>query len=95
MKIAGIIIQPRNINHDSEFDFEATYKGKTIYITTKHGHGRPERDYLTRYDIDVIDKSGSYDVQTWEDLHSLRDAIIYALKGACLIYALKGACLIS
>lgn len=85
MKIGGAVIQNRNIIEHSNNNFEATYKGKTIFITTKHGHGRPELKHLTRYDIDVVDDSGAYDVQTWEDLHSIRDAILFALKGACLI----------
>ena len=85
MKVAGIIIQNRNITVNTEKEFEATYKGKRIYITANHGHRRPKEEHLKRYDIDVIDNSGIYDVQTYEDLHTMRDAIIYALKGACLI----------
>jgi len=85
MKIAGAIIQERNIIVNTENEFEARYKGKRIYITANHGHGRPKEKHLTRYDIDVIDDCGMYDVQTYEDLHSMRDAIIYALKGASLI----------
>ena len=85
MKIAGVIIQNRNITVNTEKEFEARYKGKRIYITTNHGHGKPKENHLNRYDIDVIDDSGMYDVQTYEDLHTMRDAIIYALKRACLI----------
>lgn len=85
MKIAGVIIQNRNITVNTEKEFEAKYKGKRIYITANHGHGKPKESHLNRYNIDVIDDSGMYDVQTYEDLHSIRDAIIYALKGACLI----------
>jgi hypothetical protein len=85
MKVAGCIIQEKNITVNTEKKFEARYKGKRIYITANHGHGKPKEKHLKRYDIDVIDFDGTYDVQTWEDLHSIRDAIIFALKGACLI----------
>ena len=85
MKIAGVIIQNRNITVNTEKEFEARYKGKRIYITANHGHCKQKENHLNRYDIDVIDDSGMYDVQTYEDLHTMRDAIIYALKGACLI----------
>ena len=85
MKIAGAIIQNKNITVNNEKEFEARYKGKRIYITANHGRGMPKEKHLNRYDIDVIDSSGMYDVQTYEDLHSMRDAIIYALKGASLI----------
>jgi hypothetical protein len=43
-------------------------------------------DHLKRFLIDVVDiKTGMYDVQTYQDLHTVRDAIIYALKGAMLV----------
>lgn len=85
MKVAGIIIQNRNIIENTEDDFEAKYKGKTIIISTNHGFGEPKYSHLTRYNIDVIDDCGMKDVEAYEDLHTMRDAIIYALKGACLI----------
>lgn len=85
MKIAGIIIQNRNIITNSPTDFEAKYKKRTIYITTNHNHGKPIEKHLKRFDIDVICDKGSYEVQSYQDLHTIRDAIIYALKGACLI----------
>ncbi|HHX68962.1 MAG TPA: hypothetical protein GX708_13025 [Gallicola sp.] len=86
MKISGAIIQNKNITINSENDFVATYKGKEIIISTNHGFGKPKYNHLKRYNIDVVDIStGMIDVQTYEDFHTMRDAIRYALKGACLI----------
>ena len=86
MKISGAIIQQRNIIVSSENEFQATYKGKQINITTDHGFGKPEFGHLKRFNIDVIDiETGISDVQTYEDFHEINDAIRYALKGACLI----------
>ncbi len=86
MKISGAVIQERNISVNTSNEFEATYKGKQIYITTDHGHGESRWDHLTRYDINVIDlASGMHDVFTYGDFHTMRDAIRDALKGACLL----------
>lgn len=86
MKIAGRIIQNRNIIQNDPDYFEANYKHVTIVITTNHGFGRPKHKHLTRYSIDVYGRdNGIYDVQTWEDCHTLKDAIREALKGACLL----------
>jgi len=86
MKISGAIIQNKNITINSENDFVATYKGKEIIISTNHGFGKPKYNHLKRYNIDVVDIStGMIDVQSYEDFHTMRDAIRYALKGACLI----------
>lgn len=85
MKIAGAVIQNKNIKVNTESEFEAIYKGRRIYICTDHGFGKAKYDHLTRYDITVRDGSGMYDVESYEDLHTMRDAIIYALKGALLI----------
>jgi|GEM_PF-2924492 len=86
MKISGVVIQNRNISENTENDFVATYKGKSIVISTNHGFGKPKWDHLKRYNIDVKDiKLGMYDVQSYEDCHEMRDAIRLALKGACLI----------
>ena len=86
MKISGAIIQQRNIIVSSENEFQATYKGKEIYISTEHSLGKPKYDHLKRFNIDVQDmNTGMYDVQTYEDFHDINDAIRYALKGACLI----------
>jgi hypothetical protein len=66
--------------------FNANYKGKRIYISTDHGFGKPQYDHLKRFLIDVVDiKTGMYDVQSYQDCHTIRDAIIYALKGAMLV----------
>ena len=86
MKISGSIIQTRSIVVSSENEFHAIYKGREIYISTEHALGKPKYDHLKRFNIDVQDmKSGMYDVQTYEDFHDIKDAIRYALKGACLI----------
>lgn len=86
MKVAGIVIQDRNITIRTESDFEATYKGKNIVISTNHGFGKPKLDFLNRYNIDVTDiKTGMYDVQSYQDFPTMRDALIFALNGACLI----------
>ena len=86
MKISSLIIQNRNISVNTDNDFVATYKGKEIIISTRHGLGKPKYDHLKRYNIDVIDiASGLKDVQTYDDLHDMRDAIRLALKGSCLL----------
>jgi hypothetical protein len=86
MKIAGCIFQERNIRENSSTTFEATYKKRRFYISSDHGFGQPKEHWLTRYNIDVFDvESGMYDVQTYEDCHSIRDAIIVALKGAMFL----------
>ena len=86
MKVSTAIIQNKKISEHSETDFVATYKGREIKITTNHGHGKAEYDHLTRYDITVIHlESGMHDVNTYEDFHTMRDAIRYAIIGACLM----------
>lgn len=86
MKVSGCIFQNRNIVTNTDNEFEAVYKGKSIYITTNHGFGEPEYSHLKRLLIDVVDiKTGMYDVQTYSDCHSIRDGIIKALNGAMLI----------
>lgn len=86
MKVSSLVIQNRNISVNTENDFIATYKGKKIIISTKHGLGSPKYDYLKRYSIDVVDiATGMIDVQSYEDVHTMKDAIRYALVGACLL----------
>lgn len=86
MKISGKVIQDRMIRQYTEDVFDASYKGREIYITSDHGHGPAEYDHLTRYDITVrVFESGMYDVDTYEDCHTMRDAIRYALEGAMLL----------
>lgn len=85
MKVAGRVIQNRNITLNTPEDFEATYKGHIISITTDHGFVDPEYDRLKRFNIDVYElNTGSYAVETWKDFHTIRDAIIYSLEGAQL-----------
>lgn len=86
MKVAGCIIQKRQIIDHTQNLFNANYKGKRIYISTEHRFGKSQYDHLKRFSIDVVDiKTGMYDVQTYEDLYTMRDAIIYALNGAMLV----------
>ena len=86
MKISGKIIQKRNIKEHSDVNFHAIYRGKTIYVSSDHGFGKPKYNHLTRYNIEVTDNfNGMYDVQTYEDCHTMIDAIRIALKGACLL----------
>jgi hypothetical protein len=86
MKISGAVIQNRNIKTSTEDVFDAKYKGKHIYITTDHGFGKPQYKHLKRFCIDVIDiKTGTRDVDSYNDFHEIRDAIRFALDGACLI----------
>ena len=84
MKISEAIIQNRNILKKTEDEFLATYKGRQIFITTDHGLGEPKYDHLKRFNIEVT-INGSYEVDTWQDFHTIRDAIRFALIGACLI----------
>ena len=86
MKISTLVIQNRNISVNTENDFVATYKGKEIIISTNHGLGKPKYGHLNRYNIDVVDiATGMIDVQSCKDFHTIKDAILYALKGACLL----------
>lgn len=86
MKISGAIIRDKFISENTPNKFKAIYKGREINITTDHGHGKPKYDHLNRYDITVIHlESGMYDVNTYEDLHTMQDAVRCALKGACLL----------
>lgn len=86
MKNSGAIIRDKCISENTSDKFNAIYKGREINITTYHGHGKPKCDHLKRYDITVIHLgSGMYDVNTYEYLHTMQDAIRYALKGACLL----------
>lgn len=90
MRISEAIIQNRNILRYSDDNFDATYKGKRITITTDHGFGKPKYNHLKRYCIDVWDiMSGMKDVDSWQDFHTMKDAIRYALIGACLIVDTK------
>lgn len=86
MKISGLVIQNRNISINTENDFVATYKGKEIIISTNHGFGKAKYEHLKRYNIDVNHiATGIKDVQTYEDFHNMKDAIRFALIGACLL----------
>ena len=85
MIVSGCIFQKRNIKANTENYFEATYKKKRFIITTNHGFGEPKFKHLKRFNIDVIDiPTGMHDVQSYEDFHDIKDAIRYALVGACL-----------
>jgi predicted dehydrogenase len=85
MKISGAVIQNRNISINTEDHFEATYKGHDIYVSTNHGLGKPKYDHLKRFNIEVHGKDGTLAVDTYDDYHTIEDAIREALIGACLI----------
>lgn len=85
MRVSEAIIQNRNIHVNTSTDFVATYKKHSIFISSNHGFGKPKYDHLTRFNIDVKGEDGLYAVQSYEDSHTIKDAIRYALKGACLI----------
>lgn len=73
------------ITVNTEKEFEGTYKGMDIFVSSDHGLGEPEYDHLTRFNITVTDKAGMYAVDSYKDCHTIQDAIRYALKGAQLI----------
>ena len=82
MKIAGCIIQKRQIIDNTLALFNAKYRGKQIHVSKKHGFGKPTYPQLTRFSIDVVDiKTGMYDVQTYQDFEHIDEAIAYAIKG--------------
>lgn len=86
MKVAGCIFQKKFIEENTENEFIATYKGHRFVITTDHGFGEPKYKHLKRFNIDVYGvEYGIGAVCTWKDFHSIRDAIIYALKGGMFI----------
>jgi hypothetical protein len=85
MKIAGCIIQNRQILDNTLALFNANYKGKRIYISKDHNLGKPKYPQLSRFMIDVVDaKTGMHDVQTYQDFEHIDEAIVYALKEAML-----------
>lgn len=84
MKIAGRIFLTRNITTNTSDTFHARYKGHEIIVTSDHGHGKPEYDHLTRFDITVTDSRGCYAVDDWQDCHDIKSAVIKALDGALL-----------
>jgi len=86
MKISGAVIQNRNIRIYSEKCFRATYKGYDICVSTNHNLGEPIYKHLKRYGIGVWRIGSEHAiVDTYEDLHTMRDAIREALIGAHLI----------
>lgn len=86
MKIQNKIIQNKNIKEFTEDTFDATYRGKQIWISTDHGFGDARYGDMIRYNIEVTDiLTGLYDVDTYEDFYSMKEAITYAVKGACLL----------
>lgn len=86
MKVAGCIFQNKFIEENTKDEFIATYKGYRFVITTDHGFGEPEYKHLKRFNIDVYGvECGLAAVCSVKDFHSIKDAIIYALKGAMFI----------
>ena len=85
MKVSGSVIQNRFIEINTDKEFVATYKGHIININSDHGLGKPKFDHLTRFSIIVFGKDGGYAVDSYQDFHEIKDAIRYALNGACLL----------
>ena len=86
MKIAGCVIQKRQILDNTLALFNANYKGKRIYISKDHGFGKAKYPHLSRFLIDVVDiETGMYDVQAYQDFEHIDEAIEYALKEALLL----------
>lgn len=82
MKIGGRIFQQKKIIEHTNDTFNAQYKKCDFYITTDHGFGDAQYDHLKRYCINVRSEDGGYLVQTYNDFHDIRSAIIYALTAA-------------
>lgn len=82
MKICGKIIQERNIKVNTTDEFSAVYKKH--YITIFRLEKIDRYDNQT-FNVDVTDLAGCYAVNAVFEGRSMRDAIIYALKGALLI----------
>lgn len=85
VKIQGSIIRDKYIQEHTDTVFDATYKGRQIYITTEHGLGLPRETGLNRYCIDVTHSTGMKEVDTYEDLETMQEAIEYALTGSQLL----------
>ena len=86
MKIAGTIFRNKSVISNTPDEFDATYKGKHIVITTDHGFGAAREFGYRRFDITVRDiKTGMLDVNTYEDFETIGDAIQYALIGSMVI----------
>lgn len=81
MKIGGRIIQDSNIESNTEFIFQATYKKHYINVSLIKSGGRNSNN---EYDIDVRHFDGGFAVMAIITRCSIRDAIIYALDGAML-----------
>lgn len=81
MKIAGHIIQNKNIERNSELEFVAKYKGYKIKISSNPEFGEPKFDHLTRFRIEIRAIHGeNLEVDLYDDWHTIRDAIRVALK---------------
>lgn len=86
MKIGKAIIQEQKIKRYNKSEFDATYKGRSIFVSDNHGFGLAEDADKKRFNIEVYDiMSGMYDVYTYEDFNNIEEAIIYALEGAMLV----------
>lgn len=81
MKVAGRIIQNKNISVNTEEHFSATYKQHYIEIQLNKSKGNGGKPY---YDCDVWHFNGGFAVATIIQRCTIRDALIYALDGALL-----------
>lgn len=85
VKIQGSTIRDKYIREHTDTVFDARYKGRHIYITTEHGLGLPREKGLNRYCVDVIHHTGVKEVDSYEDLATMQEAIEYALKDSELL----------
>ena len=80
MKIAGRIIQNKNISHNSEKKFCATYKQHHIEISLH----KMDKGCNPEWNCDIWHFNGGTAVSTIVQRCTIRDAIIYSLDGALL-----------
>lgn len=80
MKIAGRLIQNKNISENTADKFSATYKKHYIEIEV-HEKKKGENPVFS---VDVWHFNGGYAVESFVQRCSMHDAITYALNGAML-----------
>lgn len=84
MKKSIIILFDKIVYYGME-DFHGEINNNNIYVSTTHGHGKPDNEDLKRFDINVAHiESGLYSVQTYGEFETIEEAIIYAIKEAML-----------
>lgn len=74
------IIQDKNISINTSDKFSATYKKHYVEISLH----KKEKGSNPEWNCDVWHFNGGFAVQTIVQRCNIRDAIVYALDGACL-----------